>query len=97
MIPMPPSWARAIARAASVTVSIGGAVSGIFSSILRVRRVWVSASAGTNRFGRDQQDIVKGDRVVDDFGLFHVKLLRRSRHRVKRCIVAEAMGTAPRL
>ena len=46
MIPIPPSCASAIARAASVTVSIGAEISGMFSSMLRVSRVRVSASAG---------------------------------------------------
>ena len=45
-MPIPPSWASAMASAASVTVSIGADTSGMFSSIVRVSRVCVSASAG---------------------------------------------------
>jgi hypothetical protein len=45
--PTPPSCASAIASAASVTVSIGAEINGMFSSMPRVRRVWVSASLGT--------------------------------------------------
>src|SRR5437660_1113939 len=44
MIPMPPSCARAMASAASVTVSMGALISGMFSSMARVSLVWVSAA-----------------------------------------------------
>ncbi len=47
MTPMPPSWARAMARRASVTVSMAALMSGMFSLIFRVRDVLVSASRGS--------------------------------------------------
>lgn len=47
MMPMPPSWARAIAISLSVTVSIGELTIGMFSAIPRVSRVETSTSAGT--------------------------------------------------
>jgi len=47
MMPMPPSCASAIARAASVTVSIGALISGMLISMPRVSRVRTSASEGT--------------------------------------------------
>ena len=46
MTPMPPSRASAIARRASVTVSIAAETSGISSSIVRVSRVRVETSLG---------------------------------------------------
>jgi hypothetical protein len=46
MMPIPPSCASAMASAASVTVSIGAEISGMLSSMPRVSRVCVSASAG---------------------------------------------------
>ncbi len=47
MTPMPPSRAMAIARRASVTVSIAADISGMASSIDEVRRVAVDTWAGT--------------------------------------------------
>ncbi len=56
MMPMPPSWARAMASRDSVTVSIAAETSGMFSSIPRDRRVerstwlgWTSERPGTSR------------------------------------------------
>src|SRR5919201_682514 len=49
MMPMPPSCAIAIARRASVTVSIAAETSGILSSSARVRRVFSEASRGRMR------------------------------------------------
>src|SRR3989339_1224924 len=46
MMPMPPSWAKAMARFASVTVSIGEETIGILSGIWQENRVWVLVSAG---------------------------------------------------
>src|SRR5579883_1355584 len=46
MKPRPPCWASAIARCDSVTVSIAALTMGMFSEILRVSLVRVSASAG---------------------------------------------------
>src|SRR5947208_1974486 len=48
-MPMPPSRARAIARRASVTVSMAAETTGIASSIVRVRRVRVETSFGRTR------------------------------------------------
>src|SRR5581483_10965078 len=47
MNPMPPCWASAIASRDSVTVSMAALTTGIFSAILRVRQVRISASAGS--------------------------------------------------
>ena len=44
--PMPPCCAMAMAIGASVTVSIAAEISGMFSRMLRVRRVRVSACPG---------------------------------------------------
>src|SRR6185436_7157805 len=49
MMPMPPSCAMAIARRASVTVSMAAETSGMFSSSLRLRRVFREASRGRMR------------------------------------------------
>jgi len=46
MKPMPPSCASAMARADSVTVSIGAETRGMRREMVGVRRVEVSASAG---------------------------------------------------
>src|SRR5688500_1602611 len=46
-MPMPPSRASAIARCASVTVSIAELVTGMLSGILRVNHVRVSVSLGS--------------------------------------------------
>src|SRR3954469_5365494 len=48
-MPMPPSWAMAIAKRASVTVSIAAETTGMFSSSLRVRRLLREASRGRMR------------------------------------------------
>ena len=45
-MPIPPSWAKAMARGASVTVSIGADSSGIPMRIPLVRRVSVHAASG---------------------------------------------------
>ena len=47
MIPMPPSWAMAMARWASVTVSMAAERMGTLSVMERVRRVWMSTSEGS--------------------------------------------------
>src|SRR5437867_1047198 len=49
MMPMPPSWAMAMARRASVTVSMAADTRGMFSSSLRVRRVFRETSRGRTR------------------------------------------------
>ncbi len=60
MMPMPPSRASAIARRASVTVSIAADTSGIVSGIVRVRRVSVETSLGRmSRVGRHEQHVVE--------------------------------------
>ena len=46
MMPSPPSWASAIAKADSVTVSIGAESTGMFRTIPAVRLDRVSASPG---------------------------------------------------
>ena len=43
---MPPSWARAMARGASVTVSMAAETMGVLSAIVRVSRVETSTWAG---------------------------------------------------
>ena len=48
-MPMPPSCAMAIARRASVTVSMAAETSGMFSSSLRVSRVLSDTSRGRTR------------------------------------------------
>src|SRR5437867_11109175 len=45
--PKPPSWAMAMAKRLSVTVSIAADSSGMFSAIREVRRVWRLTSRGT--------------------------------------------------
>ena len=52
MMPIPPIFAKAIAMACSVTVSIGELSSGMFSRILSVRRVLTSTSDGTTSLYR---------------------------------------------
>ena len=52
MIPMPPSWARAMARADSVTVSIGALIRGRPREMFRVRRVETSVSCGLMSLAR---------------------------------------------
>ena len=47
MIPMPPSWARAMASSLSVTVSIGDERMGMLMRTLRVSWVRTSTSLGT--------------------------------------------------
>ena len=47
MMPTPPSWARAMARADSVTVSMAAETMGILIPMLRVSFVLVSAWFGT--------------------------------------------------
>src|SRR5436309_5145776 len=49
MMPMPPSWAMAMASRASVTVSMAADTRGMFSSSLRVRRVFRETSRGRTR------------------------------------------------
>ena len=46
MMPMPPSWAMAMARRLSVTVSMAAETKGILSSMSRVRRVRRETSRG---------------------------------------------------
>ena len=47
MMPMPPSWARAMASSLSVTVSIGEETIGMLRRMLRVSWVRTSTSRGT--------------------------------------------------
>ncbi len=47
MMPMPPSWARAMARSLSVTVSIGEERMGKLRRMVRVSCVRISTSRGT--------------------------------------------------
>lgn len=47
MTPMPPCWAMAIAMPSSVTVSMAEDIKGMFSSMVRVRRVRVDVWAGS--------------------------------------------------
>ena len=47
MTPRPPAWAMAMARRASVTVSMAAEMMGIESGIVRVMRVAVETSAGS--------------------------------------------------
>jgi hypothetical protein len=62
MMPMPPSWAMAMARRASVTVSIAADTSGIFRSMSRVRR---RAQTDVRRhhlgIAGQQQHVVEGE------------------------------------
>ncbi len=68
---MPPSWAIAIARRDSVTVSIAAETSGMFSGISRVRRVRVVDLARQHlAVRRDQQHVVEGQ-GLGDAGLAH--------------------------
>ena len=46
MMPIPPSWAMAMARGASVTVSMAAEMMGVRSVMLLVRRVEMSTSEG---------------------------------------------------
>ena len=62
--PSPPSWASAIARCASVTVSIAAETIGIRSAILRVSRVVHVHLRGQHvRALRHQQHVVEGQRL----------------------------------
>jgi hypothetical protein len=66
-MPMPPSWASAMASRLSVTVSMAADTSGRLSSMLRVRRVFRSwTSRGMNGgMGREEEDIVERQRPLD--------------------------------
>ena len=67
MMPMPPSWARAMASSLSVTVSIGEETIGMLSRMLRVSCVRTSTSLGQDlAVARLEQDIVEGDALVGD-------------------------------
>ena len=69
---MPPSCASAMASAASVTVSIGAEISGMFSSMLRVsRRAGVGVGGDEIAAGGDQQHVVERDPIGNDLGVFH--------------------------
>ena len=67
MMPMPPSWARAMASSLSVTVSIGEETIGMLRRMLRV-----SCGADVDVAGHDvavaglEQDVVEGDALVCD-------------------------------
>ena len=66
-MPRPPSCAIAIARRASVTVSIAADSSGMLSVMLRVRRVCEADVAGNDEGMRgDEQDVVERQRFPDD-------------------------------
>src|SRR5690348_16659447 len=47
IMPRPPCWAMAMAMRDSVTVSMAALIRGMFSVMLRERRVWVLTPAGT--------------------------------------------------
>ena len=61
MTPMPPTWAMAIAMAASVTVSIAADISGMPSSMVRVSRVrtsvWLGRTAEAAGFRRTSSKV----------------------------------------
>ena len=72
-MPMPPSWASAMASRDSVTVSMAAESSGRFSWIDRVRLGGEADFAGKDgRMGGNEEDVVKCERFLDDahaFGL----------------------------
>ena len=75
MMPMPPSWARAMASSASVTVSMGEETIGMLSAILAVSWVRTSTSRGRNSAVAGlEQDIVEGDALVGDAVVHREKL-----------------------
>jgi len=70
-MPMPPSWAMAIARRASVTVSIAAETSGRFKAMLRdkgdvARQKGRKAGVAGQHLGerRHQQHVVEGERFA---------------------------------
>ena len=66
MKPMPPWRAMAMARRASVTVSMAAATMGMLSEILRERQVRVSACVGSiDDFPGQQQHVVESQRFGD--------------------------------
>ena len=66
-MPMPPSWAMAIARRASVTVSIAADSSGMFSVIDAGEAGGEADVAGKDDgVGGNEQDVVEGERFLDD-------------------------------
>ena len=67
MMPMPPARARAMARRASVTVSIAAETIGMASSMRGVSRVRVRTSSGTtDGRGRHQQHVVEGQALLGE-------------------------------
>ena len=70
-MPMPPSWASAMASRASVTVSMAAESSGRFSWIDRVSCVVEADFAGKDgRMGGNEEDVVKCERFLDDAHAF---------------------------
>ena len=66
-MPMPPSRASAIARRASVTVSIAAETIGIASSIERVRRAARRDVVRQDvRLGRDEEHVVEGEPLATE-------------------------------
>ena len=64
---MPPSCAMAIARRASVTVSMAADSSGKFRRMLRVSCVAEADFAGQDLgMGGDEQDVVEGERFLQN-------------------------------
>ena len=67
MMPMPPSWASAIASSLSVTVSIGLERIGMLIRTFRVSWVRTSTSRGTTSLvARFEQHVVEGDALIGD-------------------------------
>jgi hypothetical protein len=62
--PMPPSWAIAMASRASVTVSIAAEMIGMLIRMLRSPGP-EETSRGRTVSGRDEQDVVEGQRLGD--------------------------------
>ena len=67
MMPMPPSWARAMARSLSVTVSIGDERMGRLRRMLRGQlRADVHVARQHVAVAGFEQDVVEGDALVSD-------------------------------
>src|SRR5688500_17807204 len=76
MIPIPPSCASAIASADSVTVPIGALTRGRFGAA-RTLRVAGGVRGYALAAGAHQQDVGARGVVVQDLGVFHVKVVRK--------------------
>ena len=91
MTPSPPACARAIAIAASVTVSIAEVMIGIFSAISRVMRVRTSVSVGktSERPGRNKTSskVSASGRLPFDFAAIAKLLLARPPRSAIRALV----------